>query len=235
MAGFKTHISTSTVLGIGYGVVGYFALDMSPVTCMLAAGLCSVAGMLPDLDSNSGVPVRETMAFVAAGVPLLLLRRFQDLNFSVESMALAGMLIYIVLRFGVSEIFKRYTKHRGMWHSLPACAVVGLLTFLIVQGDTYEPRLYKALAVVAGFLCHLVLDEMWSVKWQGGRVELKSSFGTAIKFWSKSGWANVSTYGKLVLLIVVALLVDPHIGQHFGVDQERVQHVARDFMDSIQR
>jgi len=55
MAGFKTHITVSTLTGIAYGAWGYHS--GAPLeTCILAGGLCSVSGMLPDLDSDSGRP-----------------------------------------------------------------------------------------------------------------------------------------------------------------------------------
>jgi hypothetical protein len=57
--------------------------------------------------------------------------------------------------------------------------------------------------VVAGFLTHLILDEIYSIDVHG--VRLKKSFGTALKFYSTRGWwPNVSTYGKLVVLLVLA-------------------------------
>src|SRR5687768_1680103 len=76
MAGFKTHIATSTALGIGYGSAAFLFFEALPGDCLLAAGLCSVSGMLPDLDSDSGVPVRESITFAAAVVPMLMMRRF---------------------------------------------------------------------------------------------------------------------------------------------------------------
>ena len=63
MAGFKTHIGVSGVLGVAYGGAGFAMYDVplstSLPTCVLAGGLCGVSGMLPDLDSGSGVPLRE--------------------------------------------------------------------------------------------------------------------------------------------------------------------------------
>lgn len=199
MADFKTHITASTVLGVTYGAGGYLLTDTPLATCLLAAGLCSVSGMIPDLDSDSGTPVREGTAFAAAVVPMLMLDRFRDMGLAPESMVLAAGVIYVVVRFGVAEIFKRYTVHRGMWHSLPAMAICGLLTFLIASGDRLDLRLYKTGAVVAGFFSHLLLDELWSVDLKG--VRLKKSAGTAIKLFSDSAWANISTYGKLIVLI----------------------------------
>src|SRR5262245_50711113 len=86
MAGFQTHIATSTLAGIGYGVWGY-QCGAPLETCLLAGGLCSVSGMLPDLDSDSGRPVQEMSALAAAVVPMLMLDRFSTLGWSHEMMA----------------------------------------------------------------------------------------------------------------------------------------------------
>lgn len=237
MAGFKMHITTSTVLGVGYGAGAYLVAGVPLDTSMLAAGLCSVSGMLPDLDSDSGVPVRESFAFAAAFVPMLMIDRFQQLGLSHESMVLAAGLIYIAIRFGISEIFKRYTVHRGMWHSLPAAATVGLLAYLICSCEDETLRVFKASAVVLGFMSHLVLDEIYSLQVKGGRLRFKKSFGTAIKFWSKSSWANISTYGKLAIVAALAF-VDPTLMQNFRQDiredvraqvEERVPLSARNW------
>ena len=233
MAGFKTHITTSSLLGIAYGAGAYFQYDVPLSTCVLAGGLCSVSGMLPDLDSDSGVPLRESVAFAAAVVPMLMIDRFQQLGWSNESIVLAGGLIYLIIRFGVARIFKRYTVHRGMWHSLPAAAIAGLLTFLIVCDVQLELRLYKTGAVVLGFLSHLVLDEMYSVKWEGGRWQIKRSFGTALKLWNRrSLWSNVSTYGKLILLLALAV-GDPLLMEYFGYGEQHIPRTARNVLQDV--
>lgn len=229
MADFKTHISTSTVIGIGYGTAGYFRLDAPVATCVLAAGLCSVSGMLPDLDSDSGVPVRETMSLAAAVVPMLMMDRFSHLGWSHEMMVLAGMVMYLAIRFGVASIFKKYTVHRGMWHSIPAAATVGLLAFLVCSCDDMTLRWYKSAAVVIGFLSHLLLDELWSIDIRRGRLHFKKSFGTAMKLYSGSLWANFSTYGKLALLLVAASY-DPVVMREFSSKTEKVERTARELI-----
>ena len=152
---------------MGYGTAAYFGFGVPLDKCMLAAGLCSVSGMLPDLDSDSGVPVREGFAFAAAIVPMLMIDRFQHMGMSLDSMVLAGGLIYIFIRFGLSEIFKRYTVHRGMWHSIPAALIAGMVAFLVCLSHDLNIRLFKSWAVVIGFISHLMLDELYSVDWQG--------------------------------------------------------------------
>lgn len=224
MADFKTHITTSSVIGVGYGLAGY-ALLGSPSTCILSAGLCGLAGMLPDLDSDSGVPVRETMAFASAVVPMLMVHRFQTMGWSHETIVLAGGMLYLGVRFGVAALIKRYTVHRGMWHSLPAAAIFGLLAFLLCSCEDMTLRLFKTGAVVLGYLVHLILDELWSVDLK--RFRLKKSFGTALKLWGNKPWANFSVYAKLGLLILF-VIGDPIVMKRFGIPDHGVPHLARD-------
>jgi len=116
--------------------------------------------------------------------------------------------------------------HRGMWHSIPAAAVAGLLAFILVSGDILEIRLFKAGGVVLGFLCHLVMDEMWSVEVSHGIPRLKSSFGTALKFYTTiSLWSNISVYGKLIALLAF-VICDPYLMKQLDVDQGELPQSA---------
>jgi hypothetical protein len=197
MANFKTHITVSTTLGIGYGAAGYLAFDMPPESAVLAAGLCSVAGMLPDLDADKGRPLQEGMAFLAAVVPMLLVERLMHLQLSPESMVALAALSYVTIRFGLTRVIQKFTVHRGMFHSLPAAVIAAELGFLACMCHDTHARLFKAGGVLVGFMSHLLLDELWSI--QLSRVRLKKSFGTAVKFWGKTTGANLVT---LALLIV---------------------------------
>ncbi len=229
MSGFKTHITASTLLGAGYGAAAHLGFGMPLDKCLLAAGLCSVSGMLPDLDSDSGVPVRETFAFGAAVVPMLMVDRFQHMGLSHESMVLAGALVYLLIRFGLAEIFRAYTVHRGMWHSLPAACIAGLLAFLICSCDNINYRFFKMGAVMIGFVSHLLLDELASIDWSRGLPRFKKSFGTAFKLYSGSAWANFSTYGKLTLLIGICIS-DPLFMETFGHHEPDVPHTATEWL-----
>jgi hypothetical protein len=184
MAGFKTHITVSSVLGVGYGGAAYFAYGVPWPTCVLAGGLCGVSGMLPDIDSDSGTPLHESMAFAAAVVPMMLLHRLRHWGLSPESMILVGAAVYLLIRFGVTALLKRYTVHRGMFHSLPAAVIFGEIAFLLASGENVYLRLYTAGAVMLGYLSHLLLDEIYSFQWRHGRVRLKESFGTAVTVFS---------------------------------------------------
>jgi hypothetical protein len=202
MAGFKMHISTSTVLGVAYGSVawGYFGLPIP--SCLLATGLCSVSGMLPDLDSDSGVPLRESVAFAACVVPMMLVDRLQRYGLNSEMIVIVGAGIYLSIRFGFARLLAMYTVHRGMFHSLPAAMISAEIAFLLSSGPL-ALRSFKAVAVLVGFMSHLVLDEIYSLDLRHARI--KSSFGTAMKIYGDNQWTNFTTFAKLVLLTLLVL------------------------------
>jgi hypothetical protein len=204
MAGFKTHITVSSLLGVGGGTAACMLYNVPWPTCALAAGLCGVAGMLPDIDSDSGRPLHESLAFAAAVVPMMLLHRLRHWEVPHELVILAGAGAYLLVRFGLGFLLKHCTVHRGMFHSLPAAAIFGEIAFLLAPSDELGPKLFMAGAVVAGFLSHLLLDEIYSVDCRG--LRLKKSFGTALKLWGHSGVAALTTYAALAVLSAVLIL-----------------------------
>lgn len=203
MADFKTHVTFSSVLGCGYAFAGMTA-GMGMATSLVAGGLCGLSGMLPDVDSDSGIPRRETMGFAAAIVPMLLVDRFQQSQLTHDQMVLTAAGLYFGIRFGLAKLIGEFSVHRGMWHSIPAALIFAGLAFLITGSTDITVKYFKAFAVFLGTMSHLVLDEVYSVDTRGVIPKFKKSFGSAVKFWGKSPWANFSTYAKLA---AVGLLV----------------------------
>ena len=215
MANFQTHLTFSTLMGAGYGVSAHLLYEVPIPTCVLAGGLCSVSGMLPDVDSNAGKPLRESMAFAAAVVPMMMIDRFRQFGMSPESIVLAGAAIYLVIRFVVGGLLRKYTVHRGMFHSLPAAIIAGEFAFLVASGEDVRIRAYKAGGVLLGYLSHLVLDELYSIEWHRGRLRLKQSFGSAVKLFGAKWWPNISTFAKLAVLTYLVLKEPGWMAKHY--------------------
>ena len=206
MANFKQHLTVSTSFGIAYGSAAHLMFDVPLPTAVMAGGLCSVSGMLPDIDSGSSKPLKESLAFAAAVVPMMLFDRLQRFDLSPELMVLCGAAIYLLVRFGLGRFLKYCTVHRGMFHSLPAAVIMGEFAFLLASGDDVRLRVYKAGGVVLGYISHLVLDEIYAVEWKRAGPRLKKSFGSALKMYSPSSWwANVSAYAKVCLLTYIVV------------------------------
>lgn len=232
MANFATHVTTSTVLGVGYAGAGVF-YGLPIDTCLLAGGLCGIGGMLPDLDSGSGIPLREAMAFAAAVIPMFLLERFQQFGLTHEQMVLAGGAVYLFIRFGVAAMLSKYTVHRGMFHSIPAAILFAELAFLICGCHDLQPRYFKAGGVLLGVMSHLLLDELYSI--DVGNLRIKKSFGTAIKFWGDSLWGNLSVYVKLIAATAL-IMSEPVLVKQLGPPVHHdVHHTADRLIDNIWR
>lgn len=215
MAGFQTHIAVSSVTGASFAYLGMMQLQVPLESAVLAGGLCAIAGTLPDLDSDSGVPARETVAFAAAVVPMLLFQRLFLIGWSAEQMFLIGAPTYLFIRFVLGTLLKRFTVHRGMFHSIPAIGIAGLVAFLLIDHVNQTIRLYEAAAVSLGYFTHLVLDEIWSVQVKTGLPKFKKSFGSALKFASGDGNANSACFG-LLILAGVAVLSDVSVNETVG-------------------
>jgi hypothetical protein len=200
MAAFREHVTVSTLLGVGY-TIALKTYGWDAGQALLAGALCGLAGMLPDLDSDSGRPVKELFGLLATIGSLFVFHRLRHTALAPADRILAAGLCYLLVRFGVGWLFARLTVHRGMWHSLPAAFFVAELTFIAgadVMGD--KDALIFGGGVFLGFLSHLVLDEIYSVQWNGILPSLKSSSGTAFKLVSKSKMATVGTWSLLALV-----------------------------------
>jgi membrane-bound metal-dependent hydrolase YbcI (DUF457 family) len=200
MASFRGHLTFSVSLGAVYGGLSYWQLGTDWGSSALAAGLTAIGGMLPDLDSDSGRPVRELFGLAAVFVPLILLRRLMYEGLTSEQILVICGIAFLVVRYGLSAAFKRLTVHRGMFHSIPAMLIAGLMIFLGYHHHNYQPRAFMAIGVMIGFLSHLVLDEICSVDFRGLTPRLNKYAGSALKLTSPSRPATILTYALLAFL-----------------------------------
>ena len=208
MAGYREHITVAAFAGIGYGLGSILIGGFTLVQGALAGWLAAIGGMLPDLDSPTSRPVKELFGLVAAIGPLILAGRvlvWLDLPAGPESIMLTIVVLYLAIRYGGVELVSRFAKHRGMFHSIPAMIISGEIVYLAYPSEAEFTKLLMAGAVATGFLSHLLLDEVYSVDVRGGRVRLKSSSGTAIKWSGPDFVPNVLTFCILSVLSFVIL------------------------------
>jgi membrane-bound metal-dependent hydrolase YbcI (DUF457 family) len=197
MASYKGHLALACPLGAAYaaGAVLYYDCDWG--VAGLGAGLTALGGLLPDLDSDSGVPVRELFSAAACIVPLLAHRRIDHLTHTHEQALVVMVGVYLFIRYVLGHIFKGWTSHRGMFHSLPAMCIAGLCVYLLDREASEWTRLFLAGGVMLGFLSHLVLDEIYAVDFSGARLKFNQFAGSAVKFRSKSWSATLFCYALL--------------------------------------
>ena len=210
MAAYREHITVSGFLGVAYGAGAVFVFDFSVTQAMVAGILTWVSGMLPDMDSESGKPVRELFGVTAALAPLLLLQHTSRLGISGDRAMLFCLLLYGAVRYGGATILGRLTVHRGMFHSIPALIIATEVTFLGYSSPDTMVRALMAGGVALGFLSHLILDEVYSVQWNGVTIKLKKSAGSALKFFCKQQIPNAIDM-VLIMFLGYSCLMSLHM------------------------
>lgn len=206
MAGYREHLAFSTLCGVGYGAAAGVFGPFTPVQAAIAGCLTGLSGMLPDLDSESGKPVRELSGVIAAVAPFIAIRHLVDVIGSIDGLILAGGLIYVAVRYGGAWLLAKLCVHRGMFHSIPALGIASLLAFLGYKSEEIGVRVLMGGGVGLGYLSHLVLDEIYAVQWNGVRVRLNKMAGSALKCFGKSLPANAFSYGLLLFLAYAAMV-----------------------------
>ena len=205
MAGFREHISVSGLLGVSYGMAAWSS-GFTPVQSTLAAGFTWIAGMLPDLDSDTGRPIRELFGLTAAAGACLVMRSVITAEGDTEQALLSGFFVYAVIRYVGPLLLSSLCVHRGMFHSIPALLIAVQFTILGYHSPNLMVRLLMAGGVGIGFLSHLVLDELYSVEWTGIRLKLNAAAGSALKFFGKSFVPNAIAWMLLLGVTYANLL-----------------------------
>lgn len=205
MADFKTHtVGAALVSGIAatalfmtgemsnQAVVGYFLLGV-------------MGGLLPDIDSDTSVPLRITSHVLAVIGGFLTVFTFGQ-RLSLVELVILWLACFLTIRYGVFSLFTRITVHRGLIHSLPAGMGFALLAVLIayhMMGITALQAWFCGLFVFLGFIVHLLLDEFYSVNLLG--MQFKSSFGSAFNLGNlRNPYGTLTLYVALIGLFYIS-------------------------------
>ncbi|HSH49130.1 MAG TPA: metal-dependent hydrolase [Halomonas sp.] len=202
MANFRTHMTVALGAGALLGVGGWQAGLWSLAQAAPIAALVGFGGILPDVDSDHSRAVRlvfniSALLAVVAGVFILQSR------LEIGSLLVACGGLYIGVRYALSAVFKRFSVHRGIWHSLLATGLCGLavaaVSYRYLKVAAWLAWTHAG-ALTLGCLIHLLLDELYSVDLGGARI--KRSFGSAFKLFDYARPLN----SLLMALLAAGLL-----------------------------
>ncbi|MCW4152941.1 metal-dependent hydrolase [Halomonas sp. 18H] len=202
MANFGTHISVAAGSGCVLALGGWHLGLWTPWQAWPLMLLTTLGGIMPDIDSDHSHSVRLVfglLAFISTASAAWLLQA--RLDFGYWLMACAAT--YLMVRYLLAPLFKRFSVHRGVWHSLLAALFVAWTGSALSHGVLGQPAWLAwthGTALLLGCLVHLTLDEVYSVDLEGMR--LKRSFGTALKLFDYDRpWRAV-----VLLLLMAAML-----------------------------
>ncbi|WP_299258174.1 metal-dependent hydrolase [uncultured Kushneria sp.] len=183
MANFTTHFTVAAVGGALAGGLGWQAGLWPFVDSFSVAGLVALGGIVPDIDADQSRAVRLLFTLMAMLAVIGCVSALQPF-LSLAELSGAGVGAYLFVRYPLSTLFKRFSVHRGIWHSLLA-AVLSSLAVAVVSYQLFIQTAMQswilAGAMLIGVLIHLLLDEIYSIDIEGRR--LKRSFGTAFKLY----------------------------------------------------
>ncbi len=201
MGNYRQHLTTAGVTGAVFAWSAYALTGLHWLYGSVAALLTTMSGLLPDLDHPVGVELKGVTGVLGTMTALAvwhhLGRHNPDYPFELHFWAV--VIAYMMVRFGLRSTLAHLMVHRGISHSLPTCAVWGALTYLYYPSPYHVIRVWMGLAVMLGFLSHLILDEAFSVDLNNQRI--KTSFGTALKFWAPSALSTLAIYAILFYLV----------------------------------
>lgn len=200
MADFKTHLLGGS-LSVGVSSVLLSSAGYATTNEALSYfGVGVVGSLLPDVDLTTSIPVRIAQRLVSVIGTLIVALNYST-RVSLLEVAVISIFTFFVFKFGF-VLFGKYTKHRGLFHSVPMMVLVGFITCWLawnVFDATNTTSWFAGLFMVLGFATHLILDEAYSVNLLGARF--KRSFGTAIALGDKKNWPG--TIALYLLLIAV--------------------------------
>ncbi|MDE0206865.1 MAG: metal-dependent hydrolase [Candidatus Tectomicrobia bacterium] len=181
MADFKTHLSVAGALS-GTAAIGCLYTGLTePTETLLLFTMGTVGGILPDIDSDHSIPAG--LLFSCLATLAAFLGVFSRIStYSLAEAICLWVAVFVFVRYLVFELFKRFTVHRGVFHTLLAAVFFCFLCAAVLHTAFALSSVLSWLSgafILFGYIIHLVLDELYSVDMVG--VRLKKSFGTALK------------------------------------------------------
>jgi hypothetical protein len=205
MAKFKTHMSLGVFLGVAMIVLGLiysFFSGIEAATLLFSGAL--IGSFLPDIDLDDGVPFQILFGLFGAAIGgLVFFDLYQQGERDYRSLIILSLLSFLVIRFGIGYFFKKFTHHRGIFHSIPAAILFGLLSIWLAHllSIFHTQELLFGVSITIGYLGHLILDEVYSsVNLGGHSLFPKQSLGSALKLTSSSRIATLLFYLLLFFL-----------------------------------
>lgn len=181
MANFTTHIAVGTLVS-GTLATLTLAADVVAPENLIAVTMAGMLGsVLPDIDLKDSRPAGALFSGLAVFLSFVALFNFAH-QYSIAEMWLIWMGTFLLVRHGVKALFHKFSYHRGIWHSVIAGLFFWFVTAIVFK---YVLGRHEGVAwlaggfLFAGYMTHLVLDEIYSVDVLDTRI--KASFGTALK------------------------------------------------------
>lgn len=137
-------LSTSSISIVMAVLFGWFSYDV--ITLLELAVVIIFSGLVPDLDHESG---KLHQWIIGLGLLMAVA------GFALEWLGLINSLTFFGVALAASIFFiGEFSKHRGLWHSIPACIVYGVAVGLATMNAQI------GMIAFVGCYSHLLADSI---------------------------------------------------------------------------
>jgi len=208
MANFNTHFAVgATASAIISGVLLSMEVVL-PTEAIIAFAIGTFGSLMPDVDSDNSKSIGIGFTVISLLITILFIFAKSSTYSIIEMLVMSGAVFYTI-RFGFIGAFRKISKHRGMFHSIPVALIWGVTTAIIMHiffGLNSLVAWIYGVMMSLGYIVHLILDEIYSVDL--GNRRMKKSSGTAFKFFklktTKDKFQNIFIYFFLIALFLIA-------------------------------
>jgi membrane-bound metal-dependent hydrolase YbcI (DUF457 family) len=174
--------------------------DSTTSSLAFLAGLSG--GFIPDLDHDDSKPLRMAGALAGVGCSAAVVGyvtspgSFLNRPWPTGSALLAAVGAYFLFNTIAIEIFKRRTKHRGLFHSLAVPFLYGGLWAVMVASAGGKTVMAVWLLGILGVFTHLVLDAGKSMSFNPLKVA-SDDIGASTRLWVLTTLVNFLAFTRL--------------------------------------
>ena len=166
MASYKAHMAFGVLTAFGWSFILVTFSFISIWTIPLVLILTVIGAFLPDLDSDTGLPLKILLNLFSILVSCLVgIYLLNSDKYEFTTSILCIFFSYGFSYFGIGGIIKKITRHRGIFHSIPSVFLSVLITLSCLNYFSLSSniKMILSISIGVGYLSHLILDEMNSL------------------------------------------------------------------------
>ncbi len=211
MANFNTHFAVGAIASATISSTLLSMTILKPTEAVMAFAIGTFGSLMPDIDSDNSKAIGIGFTIISLLITILFIFA-EVITYSIVELIIMGGAIFYTIRFGLIGAFRKISRHRGMFHSIPVALIWGLLTTLIAYNFFYVNNLVSwiyGLVMSFGYIVHLILDEFYSVDLGNRRV--KKSAGTALKLFKLKNRSDIIQNIFIYFFLIALYLIAPDI------------------------
>lgn len=205
MPDFKVHSESGIIAGYIAGSLSLYFLNNSSLYLSGLIFFSAYSGAIfPDIDSDNSTTINIVFNILAIVTSFMAITMLFDTHTQYYSYLIPPG-IYLFTKFGIARVFKYFSKHRGIYHSVPMAFLLSLIIFHLLNFKfNSNINFVIAAAFFSGYLIHLILDEINSIyDMKKSKIDIKKSLGTAFSFKGFDIYSTAIVYFAAFILFCI--------------------------------